>query len=102
MTQGLSSAAAAERLRADGPNELPTLRSVPLWRQLAAQMFHRWRVLRAGGTGRPAPARRIPVRDRGRGLALALLAFPAVLAADWLAKRARNFGSAVAFSRVKS
>src|SRR5262245_15384166 len=45
MTQGLSSAAAAEQLRAAGPNELPSLRPVPISRQLAEQMFHRFAIL---------------------------------------------------------
>jgi magnesium-transporting ATPase (P-type) len=37
---GLSSAEAAARLAADGPNRLPVPAGVPAWRRLAAQMVH--------------------------------------------------------------
>ncbi|RVW03259.1 cation-translocating P-type ATPase [Rhodococcus spongiicola] len=37
---GLTSDAAAERLRVDGPNLLPTTRPVPAWRKLAAELTH--------------------------------------------------------------
>lgn len=37
---GLSSAEAARRLAADGPNALPAPRRVPAWRHLAAEMVH--------------------------------------------------------------
>lgn len=37
---GLSSAAADARLRADGPNRLPTVRPVPAWRKLLAELTH--------------------------------------------------------------
>ncbi|CAM3049310.1 cation-transporting P-type ATPase [Prescottella defluvii] len=37
---GLSSAAAAARLRTDGPNVLPTVRPVPAWRKLLAELTH--------------------------------------------------------------
>src|SRR6266542_831913 len=37
---GLTTAEAAARLAADGPNRLPTPRRVPAWRRLAAEMVH--------------------------------------------------------------
>ncbi|AOW92277.1 haloacid dehalogenase [Rhodococcus sp. WMMA185] len=37
---GLTSDAAAERLRVDGPNLLPTTHPVPAWRKLAAELTH--------------------------------------------------------------
>ena len=37
---GLSAAVATERLKADGRNELPPVRSVPVWRQIVAQLTH--------------------------------------------------------------
>ncbi|PTR32260.1 calcium-translocating P-type ATPase [Rhodococcus sp. OK519] len=39
-TTGLSSSAAAARLRADGPNVLPSVRPVPAWRTLLAELTH--------------------------------------------------------------
>lgn len=40
LTQGLTDAAAAERLTRDGLNTLPEPQGPAVWRQLAAQMFH--------------------------------------------------------------
>jgi magnesium-transporting ATPase (P-type) len=40
VQHGLTQAAAAARLAADGPNELPAPRRIPAWRRLAAEMFH--------------------------------------------------------------
>jgi magnesium-transporting ATPase (P-type) len=37
---GLTSAEAAARLAFDGPNELPTGRSTPVWRQFIGQLVH--------------------------------------------------------------
>jgi magnesium-transporting ATPase (P-type) len=42
---GLSSIAAAERLRNDGKNELPPAKRVPAWRQLVAQLTHFFAIL---------------------------------------------------------
>ena len=39
-TQGLTAAAAAERLQEAGPNELPRIAGTPLWRQLVGQFVH--------------------------------------------------------------
>jgi magnesium-transporting ATPase (P-type) len=40
VSQGLSSADAAERLAADGPNTLPGARHVPAWRRFSNQLVH--------------------------------------------------------------
>jgi magnesium-transporting ATPase (P-type) len=37
---GLTSNLAAERLAADGPNEVPVLPPMPAWKRIAAQLFH--------------------------------------------------------------
>jgi magnesium-transporting ATPase (P-type) len=37
---GLSSVAAKARLAAHGPNELPSVRPIPAWRRMAAQLLH--------------------------------------------------------------
>lgn len=43
--RGLSSVEAAYRLRRDGPNLLPVEPPVPLWREMAAQLFHFFAVM---------------------------------------------------------
>ncbi|MGW1344484.1 cation-translocating P-type ATPase [Kribbella sp. NPDC002412] len=43
--RGLSSAEAARRLAAEGPNELPPARRVPAWRLLAGQLTHLFAVM---------------------------------------------------------
>ena len=40
VSEGLTTAEAASRLRRDGPNELPLPPRTPAWRRLAAQMVH--------------------------------------------------------------
>jgi len=42
---GLTSNAARERLALEGPNELPSARSTPAWRLIAAQLFHFFAIL---------------------------------------------------------
>lgn len=37
---GLTALAAADILRRDGPNRMPSVRQTPMWRQFAAQLFH--------------------------------------------------------------
>ncbi|MEV0283549.1 cation-transporting P-type ATPase [Kribbella sp. NPDC050820] len=45
IARGLSAAAAAQRLAADGPNQLPPPRRTPAWRLLAGQLTHLFAVM---------------------------------------------------------